>query len=102
MVAALTLVTLHFMSLLITSQPVQAAAAAKEYIQLNSGITLADNLVALKGRIVTVTLSSGHSMTGTVKEVKDNLLHLEKISQKDFYDALIRVDLVSAIETRVR
>jgi hypothetical protein len=37
-----------------------------------------------------------------VKDVKDNVLHLEKISQKEFYDALIRVDLISAIEARVR
>jgi hypothetical protein len=29
-------------------------------------------------------------------------LHLEKISQKEFFDALIRVDSISAVEARVR
>jgi len=41
-------------------------------------------------------------MTGIVKEVKNNLLHLEKISQKEFYDALITIDHISAVEARVR
>jgi hypothetical protein len=34
--------------------------------------------------------------------VQNNLLHLEKLSQKEFYDAIIRVDLIVAIEVRVR
>jgi hypothetical protein len=39
---------------------------------------------------------------GVVKEVQNNLLHLEKLSQKEFFDALIRVDQIIAIEVRVR
>jgi len=97
MVAALLMI-----SLMVAIQTVQAAGEGKQFIQLNSGISLADNLTALKGKTATVFLSSGQSMTGIVKDVKDNILHLEKISEKEFYDAIIRIDMISAIEARVR
>ena len=97
MVAALLMI-----NLVVTIQTVQAAGEAKQHVQLNSGISIADNLIALKGKTATVFLSSSQSMTGIVKDVKDNILHLEKISEKEFYDAIIRIDMISAIEARVR
>ena len=97
MVAALLMI-----SLMVAIQTVQAAGEGKQLVQLNSGISLADNLTALKGKTVTIFLSSGQIMTGIVKDVNANVLHLEKISEKEFYDALIRVDMISAIEARVR
>jgi len=97
MVAALLMTSLTF-----AIHSVQAAGEGKQFVQLNSGISLADNLTALKGKAATVFLSSGQSMTGIVKDVNANILHLEKISEKEFYDALIRVDMISAIEARVR
>jgi hypothetical protein len=78
------------------------AAEVKGAVQLNAGITLADNLAALTGKAVTIHLTGGQSMTGSVKEVKNGLLHLEKISQKEFSDSLISIDTIAAIETRVR
>lgn len=70
--------------------------------QLNAERSLADNLSALKGKTVTVTLASGQTISGVVKEVTNGLLHLERLSQKDFYDALIVVDKIGAVEVRVR
>lgn len=102
LVVGLVLMAFILVNLFVTLQTVQAAAGPKEYVQLNASIPLADNLIALKEKTVAVSLSSGQTMTGVVKEVQNNLLHLEKISQKDFYDALIRVDQIVAIEARVR
>lgn len=101
-ISGVVLTALLMLSLTASVQSVRAAGETKQYVQLNAGITLADNLAALKGKTVTVYLASGQSMTGIAKDVKDNILHLEKISQKEFYDALIRVDMISAIEARVR
>ena len=101
-VTAGVLVTLLVMNLYVMIQNLQAAGESKEHLQLSAGITLADNLTTFKGKTVTVILKSGQSMTGIVKEVKNNLLHLEKISQKEFYDALITIGHISAIEARVR
>ena len=102
LVAGFALIALLMVNLVVTLQTVQAAGETKEYVQFNTGIPLADNLIAFKGKTVTVSLSSGQTMTGIVKDVKNNLLHLEKLSQKEFYDAIIRVDLISAVEARVR
>lgn len=97
MAAALLLI-----SMTVFVQSVQAAGEAKQYVQLNARISLADNLTALKGKTTTIYLSSGQSLTGIVKDVEGSTLHLEKISQKEFYDALIRIDMISAIEARAR
>jgi hypothetical protein len=79
-----------------------AEPESKEAVQFNVNTSLADNLAVLKGKTVTVSLSSGQTITGMVGDVKGNLLHLVKLSQKDFYDALIVIDHIGAIETRVR
>jgi hypothetical protein len=86
----------------VTLKTAQAAPSSKDYVQLNAAIPMADNLIAMKGKTVAVSLSSGQIVTGIVKDVQNNLLHLEKLSQKEFSDAVIRVDLIVAIEARVR
>ncbi|MCX5859644.1 MAG: hypothetical protein NT056_07075 [Proteobacteria bacterium] len=88
-------------ALMVKSAPAQEAQKS-EVVQLNANFTLADNLTALKGKTVTVTISAGQSMSGTVKDVKNNLLHLEKLVGKEFYDALVVIEDISAVELRVR
>ena len=61
-----------------------------------------DNLKAFKGKYVRVTLSSGQQMAGTVKEVKNGMLHIEKLTGRDFFDALIMIKDISAIDTKFR
>jgi hypothetical protein len=78
------------------------AAEAKDPVQLNAAMSLTDNLSALTGKSVTIHFAGGQSMTGIVKEVKNGILHLEKLSQKEFYDGLVSIDKIAAMETRVR
>ena len=73
-----------------------------EAVQLNVNFSLADNLAALKGQTVTVTLTAGQPLSGTVKEVKNGLLHLEKLVGKEFYDALVVIGDIAVVEIRVR
>jgi hypothetical protein len=80
----------------------QSYSAGEEAARFDVNTSIGDNLTALKGKSVIVTLSGGQAITGTVSEVKGNLLHLSKISQRDFYDALIAIDHIAAIETKVR
>jgi hypothetical protein len=88
--------------LFISKEALAAETESKEAVQFNVNTSLADNLAALKGKTVTVALSSGQTITGIVGDVKGNLLHLVKLSQRDFYDALLVIDHISAIETKVR
>jgi hypothetical protein len=41
-------------------------------------------------------------LQGYVKSVGSGLLHLEKLAGKDFYDALLRIEDISAIEAKFR
>ena len=83
-------------------QNCSAADAPGTAPQINLGISFSENIEAFTGKTVTVTLSSGQAISGIVKDVKNGLLHLEKLSQKDFFDAVIVVDKISAVEVRVR
>ncbi|MGA2731934.1 MAG: hypothetical protein ABSG35_04895 [Syntrophobacteraceae bacterium] len=74
----------------------------KEAAGFDVNTSMMENLAALKGKSVTLTLSSGQTITGIVSDVKGNLLHLAKLSQKEFYDALVAIDHITAIETKVR
>ena len=84
----------------------QGFSAGEEGIKEAAGFdvntSMMENLVGLRGKSVTLSLSSGQTITGIVSDVKGNLLHLAKISQKEFYDALVAIDHISAIETKVR
>ena len=64
--------------------------------------SLQDNLKSLIGKKVYVTLNSGKTFAGFIKEVGDHLLHLEKLDGKEYFDALIRIEDISAIDTRFR
>ena len=86
--------------------PATAAAGAKvaaiEGMAYNVGASMQDNLKSLVGKKVYVTLDSGKSFGGIVKEVGNNLVHLEKLDGKDFFDALIRIEDISAVDAKFR
>lgn len=68
----------------------------------NVTTSLSNNLRLYKGKKVTLTLDSGKTMAGTVKDVGDQLVHLEKIEGKEYFDALIRIDSINSIDARFR
>ncbi|MGA2400730.1 MAG: hypothetical protein ABSG91_03370 [Syntrophobacteraceae bacterium] len=100
LVAIIALTMIFGFNLLIMAKNVPAAQT--ETVQFNVDTSMMENLVVLKGKSVTIYLASGQTITGVVNGVKGNLLHLGKISQKDFYDALVALDRISAIEMKVR
>lgn len=63
---------------------------------------LVDNLQALTGKKINLTLNSGSTFTGIVKAVGKDLVHLEKLEGKDYFDALILIEDISAIDARFR
>ncbi|HEY3277479.1 MAG TPA: hypothetical protein VGJ94_12735 [Syntrophorhabdaceae bacterium] len=71
-------------------------------VNYNVGVSLKDNLTSFAGKDIYVSLRSGKVYQGYVKSVGDAFLHLEKIAGKDFYDALIRLDDISAVEAKFR
>lgn len=86
--------------------PAKAEAKAKvvsiEGVSYNVSSSFRDNLNALIGKKVYLTLDSGKTFAGLVKKVGDHLVHLEKLDGKEFFDALIRIEHISTIDTRFR
>lgn len=68
----------------------------------NVEFPMKENLKALAGKSVYVSLTSGKQFAGKVKAVGSHMLHLEKIEGKDYFDALVRIDQIEAIDTRFR
>ena len=77
-------------------------AVAIEGMNYNVNSSLADNLKSLVGKKVSVTIASGKTFSGFLKEVGVHLIHLEKLEGKDYFDALIRIENISAIEAMFR
>ena len=80
----------------------QKTATTVEGANFNTSASLADNIKAFVGKDVFVHLRSGKTLQGYVKSVGSALLHLEKLAGRDFYDALVRIEDVSAIEAKFR
>jgi small nuclear ribonucleoprotein (snRNP)-like protein len=64
--------------------------------------SMKDNLKVLMGKDVYVHLRGGKTLQGFIKSVGDNMIHLEKLANRDFYDALVRIEDISAIEVKFR
>ena len=65
---------------------------------------LSKNLYALKeeGKAARLHLRNGQEMAGKIGEVGDQFVMICELVGKEFYDALVRIDDISAISIRVR
>jgi hypothetical protein len=100
----LTTLFLSFSLMFAILNQATAAAETKEIdgMSYNVNAPLEENLKTLTGKRIYVTLDSGHAFCGTLKTVGTHLIHLEKLDQKDFFDALIRIEDISAVDAKFR
>jgi hypothetical protein len=100
----ITMAAMFFASLLTFPVDVQAGAniVPIEGMNYNANSSMDDNLRSLVGKRVYVTIGSGKTFSGLVKAVGNHLVHLEKLDEKEFFDALIRIEDISAIDTKFR
>jgi small nuclear ribonucleoprotein (snRNP)-like protein len=106
MLSSLGIATAVLFLVVFFTLPMEAVAKPKvvaiEGMSYNVNSALSDNLKSLVGKKVSVTIASGKTITGFVKEVGIHLIHLEKLEGKDYFDALIRIENISAIEAMFR
>ena len=77
-------------------------ASGAESYQLDGNDALLNNLKMFKGKGVYIKLVSGEEIGGRIKHVGNSMIHIEKIINKEFYDALIRLDNIAGIRFRAR
>lgn len=67
-----------------------------------AGETLHKVLEDQMGKRVTVRLLAGEELTGKVKNVSKELVHLGELAGKEYYDAVVDMNKVSAVIVRVK
>ncbi|MEE9119313.1 MAG: hypothetical protein V3U02_12080 [Calditrichia bacterium] len=69
---------------------------------MNVNATIEENLKSMMDKKAYITLNSGKTFIGIVKEVGEKLVKLEKLDDKEFHDALLSIESITAIHSRTR
>lgn len=78
------------------------ALAQEAKIELKASTTMKDLLTENTGKRVAIKLVSGEEIGGTVTSVGNSLVHISKLAGKEFYDAAVSIDRISAVSLKVR
>jgi len=73
-------------------------------VNFNASQTIKDNLAQAgqENGEVTLHLRNGMSLSGMVGEVSDHAVVLAQLTGKEFYDALVAISDICAVEMRAR
>ena len=82
--------------------PLAPAAALAQGLTVNADDTIEKLLVAQKGKRVTVKLGPNDELTGVVRNVTPNVVHLSELAGREFFDAAVDVKQVKAVIVRTR
>lgn len=75
---------------------------AEEKIVFKASDGIKEVLTAHIGKRVAVKTDAGEALEGSVSMVGDQLVRLERLSGKDFYDAIVRIDKITSVTIRVK
>jgi hypothetical protein len=81
---------------------VTTAVAEETKFELKAGTTMKEVLTENTGKRVAIRLGSGEEIEGTVTMVGTTLVHISRLAGKDFYDAVVGIDKISAVRVKVR
>ena len=76
--------------------------ALAQELSVGANDTVQSVLAAQKGKRVTVRLSGGQELTGTVREATARLVVLGGLTGREFFDAAIPLDKVEAVIVRTK
>lgn len=99
-VKGIALAVMLVLGLMVISAPIALAEEVK--YDLKPAATMKALLTDSIGKRVVLRLESSEEMEGTVTTVGDNLVHVSKLSRRDFFDAFVSIDRISAVIIRAR
>lgn len=80
-----------------------APASPDKSLRFEEQDSVATTLKKLEGRVVKIRLAgNGEEITGKVQKVGKDLVHVSDLAGREFFDALVRVDQISAVAVQVR
>jgi hypothetical protein len=71
-------------------------------LEVRSDDSVKSLLARHTGKRVTLVLTTGPELSGVVASVGDQVVHLTALSGREFFDAVVGLDRVSAVVVRVR
>ena len=80
----------------------QNLLAQEMKFELNKGYGMKEILASYEGKRVAIRLDGGEELEGVVTTVGDQLVHFSKLSKRDFYDAVVRIEKINAVIIRAR
>ncbi len=76
--------------------------SGQEKVELGQTAGIKEILTAFTGKLVYVRLESGAEMGGIITKVGDHLVHFSRLTGKEYFDALIRIDKIISVTIRTR
>jgi hypothetical protein len=76
-------------------------ARAEEFV-VKAGDTIQKIVEDRKGKRVTLRLQGGEELTGKVRTVTKELVHLGELSGRDYFDAVVELSRISAVIVRAK
>jgi hypothetical protein len=79
-----------------------ALPAQAQDLNISAGDSLQSVLAAQKGKRVTLRLSGGQEITGTMREATAKLVVLGGLTGREFFDAAVPLEKVEAVLVRTK
>lgn len=80
--------------------PGELLAQATE-VEFKPALTVRALLADVAGKRVILRMEAGEEIEGTVSAVGEQVVHISKLSRRDFFDAYVNIDRTSAVIVRV-
>jgi hypothetical protein len=79
-----------------------ATAAHADPLAIGADDTIGKLLATQTGKVVTLKIGCNDELTGKVKAVSGQVVHLSELSGKEFYDAAVATSSITAVLVRAR
>jgi hypothetical protein len=89
-------------AVLLTAIHLPLARAQDAKLEVRDADTVKAVLERHVGKRVGLVMAGGPEMTGVVVKVAGNVVHLSELAGREFFDAVVALDRVSAVVVRVR
>jgi len=76
--------------------------AADQPMTVGSGDTVRTVLAKLVGKKVALRMKDGGELAGTVKTLGNHMVHLGALREREFFDAAVELNEISAVIVRTR
>ena len=77
-------------------------AAEEKKAGINTSYGMKQILGSFTGQRVMLKTDSGEALEGTVTSVGDHMVHISRLSGKDYYDAVVVIDRITSVVFRAK